>query len=150
MAGERGALGSNGESHDEEQYHSVEEDVETPLVSCEGSLRPHRHRVLGLLPLVALIFYEVSGGPFGIEVITLAPNSQPFATAHTHPLLGCASLLVGASLARLRGDLSVWNMLETVEAAAPQSSAHAFPQQPAGGGELQPEGVTEWEGRQGK
>ena len=40
-------------------------DVEDPLLP--GSPRPHRHRALKMLPLVALIFYEVSGGPFGVE-----------------------------------------------------------------------------------
>lgn len=42
-------------------------DVETGLEPSK-----HKHRAkLGLLPLVALIFYEVSGGPFGTEVSLL-------------------------------------------------------------------------------
>ena len=45
---------------------NLEHDVETPFLAT--SPRPHRQRVLKLLPLIALIFYEVSGGPFGIEV----------------------------------------------------------------------------------
>ena len=32
------------------------------------SFKKKRRSKLGLLPLVALIFYEVSGGPFGTEV----------------------------------------------------------------------------------
>eukprot|EP00873_Tetraselmis_striata_P018488 jgi/Tetstr1/438752/TSEL_027261.t1 len=63
MAGSRSGTEAS-EATDE--YHSAE-DLESPMLSCESSERPHRHRVLGLLPLVALIFYEVSGGPFGIE-----------------------------------------------------------------------------------
>ena len=32
------------------------------------SFKKRKRSKLGLLPLVALIFYEVSGGPFGTEV----------------------------------------------------------------------------------
>ncbi len=36
----------------------------------ENPLKRHKRVKLGLLPLVALVFYEVSGGPFGTEVST--------------------------------------------------------------------------------
>uniref|UniRef100_A0A061QYC5 Amino acid transporter n=1 Tax=Tetraselmis sp. GSL018 TaxID=582737 RepID=A0A061QYC5_9CHLO len=55
-----GANGPQGDSNGPAEVYDLE-----PLIS--NSIRPHRHRVLKLLPLVALIFYEVSGGPFGIE-----------------------------------------------------------------------------------
>ena len=41
------------------------------------SFRKRKRSKLGLLPLVALIFYEVSGGPFGTEVcFTSSPTSN--------------------------------------------------------------------------
>jgi hypothetical protein len=48
-----------------------------PLIDAEGSVqRVVKHkRPLTFLPLVALIFYEVSGGPFGTEV-RLEPMAQ--------------------------------------------------------------------------
>lgn len=65
-------------------------DPEAPLLSDE-SARPRRHRALGLLPLVALIFYEVSGGPFGIEVRCVrlsSPGSKwPASPSAPGPLL---------------------------------------------------------------
>jgi hypothetical protein len=45
--------------------------VQVPMLADEDghSRGPHkRRRPLTLFPLVALIFYEVSGGPFGTEV----------------------------------------------------------------------------------
>lgn len=41
------------------------DDIET---GEENYLKRHKRVKLGLLPLVALVFYEVSGGPFGTEV----------------------------------------------------------------------------------
>lgn len=41
------------------------EDIES---GEENPLKRHKRVKLGLLPLVALVFYEVSGGPFGTEV----------------------------------------------------------------------------------
>jgi hypothetical protein len=35
--------------------------------AADASPRAHKARPLTLLPLVALIFYDVSGGPFGVE-----------------------------------------------------------------------------------
>lgn len=46
-------------------------DVETPFLqsSSQSSAPQHaRKKPLTLLPLIALIFFEVSGGPFGTEV----------------------------------------------------------------------------------
>ena len=36
-----------------------------------------RFKPLTLLPLVALVFYDVSGGPFGIEVTDQAQSTLP-------------------------------------------------------------------------
>lgn len=44
----------------------AQNDVE--LGRAESGFKPPPRAKLGLLPLVALIFYEVSGGPFGTEV----------------------------------------------------------------------------------
>ena len=44
---------------------SEEYDME---IGRSPSFRKRKRSKLGLLPLVALIFYEVSGGPFGTEV----------------------------------------------------------------------------------
>jgi hypothetical protein len=56
------------------------EEVNVPIL--EGRTEPDsvrrrekHHKPLSLLPLVALIFYDVSGGPFGIEA-----RSQPSPT----------------------------------------------------------------------
>ena len=46
--------------------------------------RIKRAKPLTLLPLVALIFYDVSGGPFGIEV-SHQSLLQPPAPSRTHP-----------------------------------------------------------------
>lgn len=49
------------------------EDSSVPFLSnaeaaVESAARKHQVKPLSLLPLVALIFYDVSGGPFGTEV----------------------------------------------------------------------------------
>ena len=49
---------------------------------------------LGLLPLVALIFYEVSGGPFGTEV---RPRLQTSQNAGSHLLCCCPFMQVSIS-----------------------------------------------------
>ena len=41
--------------------------------------RHKRAKPLGLLPLVALCFYDVSGGPFGIEVGTVCKMNREVA-----------------------------------------------------------------------
>jgi hypothetical protein len=49
----------------------ISNDVETPFLSSssQGAGQQHpRKKPLTLLPLIALIFFEVSGGPFGTEV----------------------------------------------------------------------------------
>jgi hypothetical protein len=49
----------------------ISSDVETPFLasSSQGAGQQHpRKKPLTLLPLIALIFFEVSGGPFGTEV----------------------------------------------------------------------------------
>jgi hypothetical protein len=43
-------------------------DVEQGDAAEPGVAAPHARRPLSLLPLIALIFFEVSGGPFGTEV----------------------------------------------------------------------------------
>lgn len=56
-------------------------EVEVPLLNGDGSVRrmiKHK-RPLTFLPLVALIFYEVSGGPFGTEVRACRAGSGRFA-----------------------------------------------------------------------
>jgi hypothetical protein len=50
-----------------------EEEINIPILEGRteaDSVRRSKkhHKPLSLLPLVALIFYDVSGGPFGIEV----------------------------------------------------------------------------------
>lgn len=49
-----------------------DDDARIPMLPRAPEPAPaHRHKrakPLTLLPLVALIFYDVSGGPFGIEV----------------------------------------------------------------------------------
>jgi hypothetical protein len=53
---------------------AAEEDLESPFrgaspgSSVSGVHGGHRRKPLTLLPLIALIFFEVSGGPFGTEV----------------------------------------------------------------------------------
>lgn len=49
------------------------EDSSVPFLNnaeaaVQSAVRKHKVKPLSLLPLVALIFYDVSGGPFGIEV----------------------------------------------------------------------------------
>lgn len=61
-----------------DERSSLLEDVEIPflpdvpvmaaIVEHDAVERVRRLKPLSLLPLVALIFYDVSGGPFGIEV----------------------------------------------------------------------------------
>lgn len=58
-----------------EQQHSgaaaAVDDVEAPLLLHSSSGRDGqapRKKPLTLLPLIAIIFFEVSGGPFGTEV----------------------------------------------------------------------------------
>lgn len=49
----------------------VSNDVETPFLTPTSQEAPQQHsrkKPLTLLPLIALIFFEVSGGPFGTEV----------------------------------------------------------------------------------
>ncbi len=65
----------------------VDGDAQIPILIAEqpnGSARGSRSKTtkpLTLLPLVALIFYDVSGGPFGIEVTTTLLH-LPCAPAH--------------------------------------------------------------------
>ena len=71
----------------------VDGDARIPILAAEqlnGSPRAPRtksSKPLTLLPLVALIFYDVSGGPFGIEVIT-KPSRLPgrFSVPFAQPL----------------------------------------------------------------
>jgi hypothetical protein len=56
------------------QYASVDtDDVEAPGAHSSKKARP-----LTLLPLIAIIFFEVSGGPFGTEV-SIETGQQPSA-----------------------------------------------------------------------
>ncbi len=55
-----------------------DDDMETvPILAPKREREGHHKRAkpLALLPLVALIFYDVSGGPFGIEVRGLSTIS---------------------------------------------------------------------------
>ncbi len=51
------------------------------------SFKKRKRSKLGLLPLVALIFYEVSGGPFGTEVeLSTSPyDCHVFSKGNTPP-----------------------------------------------------------------
>lgn len=60
---------------------------------------PHARRPLTLLPLIALIFFEVSGGPFGTEVRAPAPGAAPTAT---HPRVPHRSAQITAAAAALQ------------------------------------------------
>lgn len=46
----------------------ADSDEEAPSMQPLARRKKAKRSKLGLLPLVALIFYEVSGGPFGTEV----------------------------------------------------------------------------------
>ncbi|XP_021725573.1 probable polyamine transporter At1g31830 isoform X1 [Chenopodium quinoa] len=46
-------------AHDAVRYSGIDEDLPSP--------RAEKSRKISLLPLIFLIFYEVSGGPFGVE-----------------------------------------------------------------------------------
>ena len=65
------------------------EDSSTPFLNnaeaaVESAVRKHTVKALSLLPLVALIFYDVSGGPFGIEVCSSA--GMAFVTASKYSI----------------------------------------------------------------
>ncbi|WIA35330.1 hypothetical protein OEZ86_003784 [Tetradesmus obliquus] len=65
----------------------VSNDVETPFLTPTSQEAPQQHsrkKPLTLLPLIALIFFEVSGGPFGTEDAVAAGG----------PLLVLAGLLI--------------------------------------------------------
>eukprot|EP00882_Tetradesmus_deserticola_P016009 GHRQ01017077.1.p1 GENE.GHRQ01017077.1~~GHRQ01017077.1.p1 ORF type:complete len:485 (+),score=158.81 GHRQ01017077.1:249-1703(+) len=65
----------------------VSSDVETPFLANSVQAAPQQHarkKPLTLLPLIALIFFEVSGGPFGTEDAVAAGG----------PLLVLAGLLI--------------------------------------------------------
>ena len=71
-----------------QQYASVEtDDVEAPGAHSSQKARP-----LTLLPLIAIIFFEVSGGPFGTEVSIMLFRQ----------LLAVSRMLVSA----VQGDIS--------------------------------------------
>ena len=56
------------------------------------SFKNRKRSKLGLLPLVALIFYEVSGGPFGTEVRTHeTPSTPTMPSLCSHRFAQCAS-----------------------------------------------------------
>jgi hypothetical protein len=58
--------------------------VSEPVLGRSTSYKERKRSKLGLLPLVALIFYEVSGGPFGTEVLSVAVH--PPSAAHVQGL----------------------------------------------------------------
>ena len=71
--GSSGAAGSLREllNRDGERTSSGTLLYRATSTATSTASRPRRHKrpkPLGLLPLVALCFYDVSGGPFGIEV----------------------------------------------------------------------------------
>lgn len=54
---------------DDTGYVAYSDDVESPFLPASTEAAHHaRRKPLTLLPLIALIFFEVSGGPFGTEV----------------------------------------------------------------------------------
>ena len=58
------------------------DDPGEPLLPTSlKTVKCYDSRPLTLLPLVALIFFEVSGGPFGTEV-RLLRRAHPFANGH--------------------------------------------------------------------
>lgn len=78
------------------------EDSSVPFLSnaeaaVQSAVRKHKVKPLSLLPLVALIFYDVSGGPFGIEVCYSACSTshsasvQRFKCYHTSHCTRCTS-----------------------------------------------------------
>mmetsp|Transcript_3486 Transcript_3486/g.7674 ORF Transcript_3486/g.7674 Transcript_3486/m.7674 type:complete len:315 (-) Transcript_3486:16-960(-) len=75
--------------------HETETALELELSSPRLHLQMQReesfrqHKALGLLPLVVLIFYEVSGGPFGVEDIVRAGGPK-------YALMGFSLFLVWA------------------------------------------------------
>ncbi len=55
---------------------SYSEDVESPFLPASHDVgHQARKKPLTLLPLIALIFFEVSGGPFGTEVSHQGPSA---------------------------------------------------------------------------
>lgn len=55
----------------DERINSTEEDTTSSTRSASPKAKKHNKK-LGLMALVVLIYYEVSGGPFGIEDIVRA------------------------------------------------------------------------------
>lgn len=54
---------------------STQDEAEVPMLEGREERdtvhrRSQHFKPLSLLPLIALIFYDVSGGPFGIEVLS--------------------------------------------------------------------------------
>ncbi len=61
---------------------SAQEEAEVPMLEGREEAdtvhrRSQHFKPLSLLPLVALIFYDVSGGPFGIEARLLQTSHKP-------------------------------------------------------------------------
>lgn len=56
-------------------------------VETDAVERRRRFKPLTLFPLVALVFYDVSGGPFGIEVCTCILFGGMTSLAHSHRIL---------------------------------------------------------------
>jgi hypothetical protein len=89
----------------------ISNDVETPFLAASGQAAPQQHarkKPLTLLPLIALIFFEVSGGPFGTEVSLwgMPPGpAVPSGLMSSHycyvqiPLSGCGQQCLGAAAA---------------------------------------------------
>jgi hypothetical protein len=69
----------------------VNDDVETPFLASGPSVDSSqsqpghaRKKPLTLLPLIAIIFFEVSGGPFGTEVCIAKCQTAEAADAACH------------------------------------------------------------------
>jgi hypothetical protein len=89
---------------EEEEVPLIDTGLPEPLPELNGDLedgggpgkRPARAK-LGLLPLVALIFYEVSGGPFGTEAraqLSLNRVCRSACAAAAHALAAVPCLFV--------------------------------------------------------
>jgi hypothetical protein len=76
---------TNGQHQAQEHVNHLERTEEEKLLPQLGvpvqeePPEPSAHALLSLWPLVILIFFEVSGGPFGTEVsVTHTPLLKPF------------------------------------------------------------------------
>ena len=81
------------------------EDSSVPFLNnaeaaVQSAVRKHKIKPLSLLPLVALIFYDVSGGPFGIEVVLSCVHGTELDAAPHKPTTRFQHCVLGPDICR--------------------------------------------------